>query len=555
MDDSGGGAAATPPPPVSPHTIVPLSQTGLRRARKTVRPQPPFLASIEACIAEYAAAPTPPSPPPSPLSHISSPLPRIPSPPLLLPLSTSAAARQPGSALTKGTELHFMTVLEEVKESVAIWPPGIGRIVRSSIRITRMRRIIKPYYRLVFLHLRERGEILSPYGYSCRWGGHVYTTGMYLLYGSYPAIRHIQTLEIARDLEHLDGPGLKMPPKKTTTPMSEAAITRLIAECVADALADYEANRSSGNGNDSHELGSCGRRPIVGHNAAYGMPWKTLMKMITDKYCPRSEIKKLEIEIWNLKVNGTDVYVGGLPDMIQGNVMSGRPKTMQEAIELANDLMDQKVGNGEARGKAYVLGGDEPNTDSNLVTGTFLLNNRYASILYDTSADRSFVSTAFSSLIDIIPTTLNNYYDVELADGKITGVNTIIQGCTLNFLNHPFNIDLMPVELGSFDVIIGMDWLSKYHAMIVCDKKIVHIPFDNETLIIHGDGSNHGSESRLNIISCTKTQKYLLKGCHVFLAHITEKKGEDKSEEKRFEDVPVVRDFPEYFLRTCRVLH
>ncbi|GKB90396.1 putative reverse transcriptase domain-containing protein [Tanacetum coccineum] len=79
---------------------------------------------------------------------------------------------------------------------------------------------------------------------------------------------------------------------------------------------------------------------------------------------------------------------------------------------------------------------------------------RYASILFNTSADRSFVSTAFGSLIDIIPTTLDHGYDVELADGRIIWVNTLIRGCTLNFLNHPFNIDLMPVEMGSLDVII-----------------------------------------------------------------------------------------------------
>ncbi|GJZ63990.1 reverse transcriptase domain-containing protein [Tanacetum coccineum] len=108
----------------------------------------------------------------------------------------------------------------------------------------------------------------------------------------------------------------------------------------------------------------------VSHDAAYGMPWKTLMKMMTDKYCPRGEIKKLEIEIWNLKVKGTDVasytqrfqelalmcgrmfpeesdqvekYVGGLPDMIQGSVMASKPKTMQDAIEFATELMDQKI--------------------------------------------------------------------------------------------------------------------------------------------------------------------------------------------------------------------
>ncbi|GJS39317.1 putative reverse transcriptase domain-containing protein [Tanacetum coccineum] len=105
----------------------------------------------------------------------------------------------------------------------------------------------------------------------------------------------------------------------------------------------------------------------------------------------------------------------------------------------------------------------------------------------------------------------------------------------------------MPVELGSFDVIIGMDWLSMYHAIIAYAEKIIRIPWGSETLIVHGDGSNQGNETRLNIISCTKTQKYLLKGHHVFLAHVTTKETEDKSGEKRLEDVPIVRDFPEVF--------
>ncbi|GKF00391.1 hypothetical protein Tco_0023741 [Tanacetum coccineum] len=105
----------------------------------------------------------------------------------------------------------------------------------------------------------------------------------------------------------------------------------------------------------------------------------------------------------------------------------------------------------------------------------------------------------------------------------------------------------MPVEIGSFDVIIGMNWLSKYHAVIVCDEKIVCIPFGDEILIVHGDRSNNEHGSRLNIISCTKTQKYLPKGCHVFLAHVTTKKAEDKSEEKRLKDVPIVRDFLEVY--------
>ncbi|GKB42500.1 putative reverse transcriptase domain-containing protein [Tanacetum coccineum] len=137
--------------------------------------------------------------------------------------------------------------------------------------------------------------------------------------------------------------------------------------------------------------------------------------------------------------------------------------------------------------------------------------------------------------------------NVVTADGRIIGVNTVLLGCTLNFLNHPFHIDLMPLEIGSFDVIIGMDWLMTYHAVIDCAKKIVRIPFGNEILIVRGDGSSNEHETQLNIILCTKTQKYLLKGCDIFLAHVTVKKTEDKSKEKQLEDVPIVKDFSKVF--------
>ncbi|GJW11227.1 reverse transcriptase domain-containing protein [Tanacetum coccineum] len=172
---------------------------------------------------------------------------------------------------------------------------------------------------------------------------------------------------------------------------------------------------------------------------------------------------------------------------------------------MKNNNRGNQGGNGNAPAKVYTVGRVGTNLDSNVVMGTFLPNNRYASILFDTGAERSFVSTAFSSQIDITPTTLDHYYYVELADKKIIRLNAIIRGCTLNFLNHPFNIDLMPIELGSFDVIIGKDRLAKYQAVIVCAEKIVRIPWGNETLIVHGDGSDRGNETRLNIISCTKT--------------------------------------------------
>ncbi|GKB73222.1 reverse transcriptase domain-containing protein, partial [Tanacetum coccineum] len=140
----------------------------------------------------------------------------------------------------------------------------------------------------------------------------------------------------------------------------------------------------------------------------------------------------------------------------------------KDCPKLKNGNRGNQRRNSNALTKVYVVGNAGTNSDSNVITGTFLLNDRYSSILFDTAADRIFVSATFSSLIDITPTTLDHYYDVELADEKIIGINTLIRGYTLNFLDHPFNINLMLVELGSFDVIIGMDWLAKYHAVIDC---------------------------------------------------------------------------------------
>ncbi|GJR99664.1 putative reverse transcriptase domain-containing protein [Tanacetum coccineum] len=485
----------------------------------------------------------------------------------------------------------------------------------------------------------------------------------------------------------------------TTTPVTNAQIQAMINEGVTTTLVARDATQ---NGDDSHTSGTGVRRLVISNytvacqvkfatctlqgnaltwwnshvktttpEAAHAMPWRTLKKMMTDKYCPRGEIKKLEFEMWNLKVKGNDVvtysqrfqelalmcdrmfpeeidqvekYVGGLPDTIHGSVMATKPKTMQDAIEFATELMDKKIntwaerqadnkrksdyiarnnlnqqpnkrqntgrayairnddmrpyggprplcrdcknppnvniranqrayfecgaqghfekdcpkwknnnnqgnqdGNTKAQAKVYAVGNAGANLDNNVVIGTFLLNNRYASILFDTGADRSFVSTTFSSRIVITPTTLDHNYNVKLADGRIVGLNTIIRGCTLNLLNHPFNIDLMPIELGTFDVIIGMDWLAKYHAVIVCVEKIVRIPFGYENLIVRGDGSSNKYETRLNIISCTKAQEYLMKGRHVFLANFTATKDEEKSKEKRLEDVPVVQEFPDVF--------
>ncbi|GKA69096.1 reverse transcriptase domain-containing protein [Tanacetum coccineum] len=199
----------------------------------------------------------------------------------------------------------------------------------------------------------------------------------------------------------------------TTTTVTNAQLQAMIDQGVTAALAARDANR---NGDDNHTSGTGARRTervarectyqdfmkcqplyfkgtegvveltqwfermetvfricyalIVGHDVAYAMTWIDLRKKMTDKYCPRNEIKKLEAELWNLKVKGTDVtgynqrfqelallcvrmfpeesdkverYVGGLPDMIHGSVVASKPKTMQEATKMATELMDKKI--------------------------------------------------------------------------------------------------------------------------------------------------------------------------------------------------------------------
>nr|GEW29658.1 hypothetical protein [Tanacetum cinerariifolium] len=296
---------------------------------------------------------------------------------------------------------------------------------------------------------------------------------------------------------------------------------------------------------------------------AYSMTWEVKENNVPAYTEHFQELTLIYTKFVADETKKIDKYISGLPDNIYGSVKASKPKTLDETIELANDLMDQKLrtyaerqtnnkrktydsfrnnhghqqqtpkrqnvakvynmGTGERKpysgnlpknnganpkgngcfecgapghfkrdcpklknkdgGKVNVIGwvyavenvekrgNASRDPDSNVVTGTLLLNNCYASILFDTGTDKSFISTAFSSLIDIVPTLLGNSYDVELANGKIVEVDTIMWGYTLSFLSHPFNIDLMPVELGSFDVIIGMDWLRRCHVVIVCDEK------------------------------------------------------------------------------------
>ncbi|GJV58530.1 putative reverse transcriptase domain-containing protein [Tanacetum coccineum] len=212
-----------------------------------------------------------------------------------------------------------------------------------------------------------------------------------------------------------------------------------------------------------------------------------------------------------------------------------------------NQASTSTQGGCRAPGRVYNLCAEAAVKDNNVVNDTFLINNVYASVLIDTGADRSFVSYAFSKYIDIPPTTLDTNYSVELADGKSLTTNTILRGCTLNLQNQLLKIDLLPIELGSFDVIVRMYWMAEHRAEVVRYEKYIRVPYGNDMLIIQGERRGVKNESRLEVISSIRTQGYIDKGCQVFLVQMM-KKEETKVSEKRIEDVPFVRDFPEVFL-------
>ncbi|GJV03353.1 putative reverse transcriptase domain-containing protein [Tanacetum coccineum] len=147
----------------------------------------------------------------------------------------------------------------------------------------------------------------------------------------------------------------------------------------------------------------------------------------------------------------------------------------------------RKTTNNNAQGRAYMLKDRNAHQNLNVVTSMFLLNQHLARVLFDSGADKSFESISLASMLNIPPITIDTFYNIEMADGNLVSTNTVIKGCTLTLLNQPFKIDLMSIKLGSFDLVIGMDWLSKYHAKIIYDEKVVHIPINGETLIIQDD--------------------------------------------------------------------
>ncbi|XP_022030810.1 uncharacterized protein LOC110931735 [Helianthus annuus] len=155
----------------------------------------------------------------------------------------------------------------------------------------------------------------------------------------------------------------------------------------------------------------------------------------------------------------------------------------------------------QARGRSFVIGAKDARQDPIVVTGTFLLNNHFASTLFDTGADFSFISVEFKNTLGLKSSKLDVPYSIELANGKLVESGEVVTECSLQLGEQKFTIDLLPIELGSFDVVVGMDWLSNNRAEVVCHKKIIRIPLLNEEiLVIHGEKC----DTPLWIINCMK---------------------------------------------------
>ncbi|GKE29367.1 putative reverse transcriptase domain-containing protein [Tanacetum coccineum] len=267
-------------------------------------------------------------------------------------------------------------------------------------------------------------------------------------------------------------------------------------------------------------------------------------KLLMEEYSPDDEIQRLESQDGR-RVNP---YIHGLALEIKENVTSSKPATIQGAVSMANRLTTDEIkdkifnkkentrdkkdrmisprieagmtgtkdrcakcnfhhsggnrpnpvlaieGNRKQRnnenqphGRSFALGTAEAQQDPNIMTGTFSLNDHFATVLSDYGDDYSFISTDFFPLINIKPSVICPGYKIEIANGLKIETNKIVRGCRLELEGHTFIINLIPFEHDSFDMIVEIDLLSKLKAKIVCYGKIVQIPLSREILEVHGE--------------------------------------------------------------------
>ncbi|GJY95631.1 putative reverse transcriptase domain-containing protein [Tanacetum coccineum] len=336
-----------------------------------------------------------------------------------------------------------------------------------------------------------------------------------------------------------------MPPKRTSTTeapaMTQDAIRKLVADSVTAALKDSTMASASNPNRNTNPTGTpavkmgnykeCAEENKVTFSTgtltedalswwnAYAQPmgveqpnqitWTELKRLLTNKYCPRTEIRKMEEELYNLNFddrrtfnnnsrsnnnyrNTNNIYNNHQPQQNRRQETArAYAITPSENSRWASEQDYRKQGsttksnqlrvivvchacgekghytnqcrktNINAQGIAYMLRDRNAQQDPKVVTGMFLLNQHLVKVLFDSGADKSFISISLASMLNIPSITIDTFYDIEMADGNL-------------------------VSTKRFDVVVGMDWLSKYHAKILCDEKVVHIPINGETLIIRG---------------------------------------------------------------------
>nr|GEV86843.1 retrotransposon protein, putative, Ty3-gypsy subclass [Tanacetum cinerariifolium] len=323
-----------------------------------------------------------------------------------------------------------------------------------------------------------------------------------------------------------------MPPK--SAPLTQATLRRMIKESVNATIAAERARHVNAGNNAS---GSGQARGQVTTPVVRECTFARFMKCNPDNFC--STEGAIELRRWFEKKEMTfginkctedktakngkrvvkpevDAYIQRLSDNIKGEVISSKPTNLNKAN-------NQKQENAPAMTTA-------PNEGKGVIWITSCANAQPVWTFYDCGEqghkrnrcpkkvkqeevgevrgraysikDVEPQDNRFSSMLDINLVKIDTSYEVELASGRVVSTNTVLKGCTLNLVNHLFEINLMPIELGTFNVISGMDWLVKHDAVIIYGEKVVCIPYGNKTLTVESDK----------------------------------------------EDVPVIRDFPEMFL-------
>ncbi|GJW08741.1 putative reverse transcriptase domain-containing protein [Tanacetum coccineum] len=353
--------------------------------------------------------------------------------------------------------------------------------------------------------------------------------------------------------------------------MTQAAIRKLVADSVTAALEAQDANMANTDNTtrprEAHVARQCSYKEFMscqpinfkGTEGAIGLiRWFERTESVFFHSKCTKECKELATLCPTMVPNSEkmmEVFIGGLPRSTEGNVTTTKPQTLEEAINIAQRLMDQvghltknyrnkgpatgsnllpvtvtchacgekghyanqcrRTTNNNAQGRAYMLRDTNAHQNPNVVTGMFLLKQHLARVLFDSGADKSFVSISLAFMLNISPITIDTFYDIEMADGNLVSTNIVIQGAILTSLNQPFKIDLMPIKLGSFDVVIDFSKIAKSLTELtqknkkyiwgedqesafqllkqkLCEAPILALPEGNDDFVVYCDASHQG---------------------------------------------------------------